>query len=60
MRVMIVKTIMYAVAILWLLSACAIDSPTWTPLIVNVVCGAILTLFAYANNWFDDYEFKED
>lgn len=60
MRKLIVKAIMYVVGFLWIVSACAIDSPSWTPFIVNAVCGAILTLFAYANNWFYDYEFKED
>ena len=37
MRKLIVKAIMYVVGFLWIVSACAIDSPSWTPFIVNVV-----------------------
>jgi hypothetical protein len=56
----IVKIFMYLVGFLWIISACSLDSPTWLPFIVNVVCTAILAFYAYLNNWFYDYKYKED
>lgn len=54
------KILMKGVLILWLISASALDSPTWTPFIINAVCTAILGLYAWANDWFYDYDYKED
>lgn len=52
----ILKSITYAAFIMFLVSACAIDSPSWIPTIVCVVCMAWLGLFGYANR---DREFEE-
>lgn len=54
------KILMKGVLILWLISASALDSPTWTPFIINAVCTAILGLYAWANDWFYEYDYKED
>ena len=52
----ILKSITWIAGILFLLSACAIDSPSWIPTIVCVVSMAWLGVFAYANR---DMEFEE-
>ena len=52
----ILKTISWIAGILALISACAVDSPSWIPTIVFLVCMAWLFLFAYANR---DMEFEE-
>lgn len=56
----IIRYFMRGVFVLWLISVCAIDSPSWTPFIINAVCTAILGLYAWANDWFYDYDYKED
>jgi|GEM_PF-2495465 len=56
----ILKTITYFAALLFLVSACAVDSPSWIPTIVCCVCMIWLTLFAYANSdYFEDYDFED-
>lgn len=48
----ILKIIVYINLIIFLTSACMIDSASWIPSIVCVVTGGYLTLFIYANNGF--------
>ena len=45
----ILKSITYVAAILFTVSACALDSATWIPAIVCLICAIWLMLFAYAN-----------
>lgn len=52
----ILMSITYVAFIMFLVSACAIDSPSWIPTIVCVVCMAWLGLFGYANR---DMDFEE-
>lgn len=56
----ILKTITCIAGILFFVSACAIDSPSWIPTIICVVCMIWLGLFAYANGYMDDYDFEEE
>lgn len=56
----VIKYLMYLVFFLWLVSVCALDSPSWTPTIVCAVCTVILALYSWANNWFYDYNYEED
>ena len=46
---LILKAVAYIMGFLLLLSGCALDSDSWIPHIVFIVCMAWLTLFAYAN-----------
>lgn len=55
----ILKTITWIAGILAMISACAVDSPSWIPTIVFVVCMAWLAMFAYANGMMDDYDFDD-
>jgi hypothetical protein len=54
MKNKVLKAIAYIVGTLWIISACAIDSESWIPTIVCVICTVYLALFSYANNWFED------
>ena len=49
----ILKSIMSVIGFICLLSACALDSPSWIPTIVFSITFGILALFAYANGWFN-------
>lgn len=51
----ILKGISYGVMLVFLVSACGIDSASWLPAIVCAVCGGYLALFSYVNR---DYEIK--
>lgn len=55
MKNKILKVVTSIVGFLWLVSVCAIDSASWIPTIICAICSAYLILFAYANNWFEDY-----
>ena len=55
----ILKAITCIAGIMFLVSACAIDSPSWIPTIVCMVCMAWLAVFAYANGMMDDYGDEE-
>ena len=55
----ILKTITAIAAIGFGIFVNAIDSPSWIPTIICVVCMIWLTLFAYANITEKDYEFDE-
>ncbi len=51
----ILKAWAYINFTIFLVAACAIDSESWIPTYICIITGAWLSLFAYANNWFDDY-----
>lgn len=53
----ILKALGYLNLAAFLQSACMIDAYSWTPTIVCVVTGGYLALFAYANNWFNDWRY---
>lgn len=55
----ILKTITSVAFILFFVSACAVDSPSWIPTIVYMICMAWLAVFAYANGMMDDYGDEE-
>lgn len=55
----ILKSMAWAMGLIFLISACAIDSPSWVPTILCVVSAAWLALFAYANGMIEVY-FEED
>lgn len=48
----ILKGIGYGVTILFLLSACCIDSESMIPSIICLICGLYLAAFSYANDGF--------
>ena len=52
----ILKTVMSIVFFVCAYSVCAVDSPSWIPLIVFVITFGILVLFAYANGAFGECE----
>ena len=53
----ILKSITYVAFVLFLLSACAVDSESWIPTIVLFVSMSWLSLFAYANGeWMEGVE----
>ena len=45
----ILKVYASIVAIVWLISACALDSPSWTPTVVCLVTEFLLGWFVFAN-----------
>lgn len=53
---MILKTVFSITGGVCLISACALDSKSWIPLIVCVITFLLLMLFAYANGLFGGYE----
>ena len=55
MKNIILKTLAYLSMFAWIVAACAIDSESWIPTIIICVTSAWLTLFAYANDWFEGY-----
>ena len=46
----ILKSVMSVIGFICMLSACALDSPTWIPTIVFVITFGILAVFALAND----------
>lgn len=56
MKNKVLKGVGYLMGIIWIISACAIDSETPVPLFLLLTSSSYLILFAYANNWFEDYE----
>lgn len=60
MKNKVLITIGYLVGIMWIVSACAIDSESLAPAFINLGCTLYLGLFSYANNWWngkeDDYD----
>lgn len=56
MKNIILKTTAYIMGILWIVSACALDSASWIPFYVCCGSGAWLVLFAYANKMFTGQE----
>lgn len=58
MKNIILKTTAYIMGILWILSACMLDSASWLPFWVCCGSGAWLALFAYANGMFEQEEAK--
>lgn len=60
MKNKVLKGIAYVVGILWLLSACCVDSESYISLFINFIYSSYLYLFGYANNWFEDMEGYED
>jgi hypothetical protein len=55
----ILKTITGFAGVMALTSACAVDSPSWIPMIIFIVCMTWLFLFAYANGMMNDYGDEE-
>lgn len=51
----ILKTLGWVNFIAFIIAACAVDSNSWIPFIICCITGCYLALFAYANNWFEDY-----
>lgn len=51
--------IAWAVSLVWIVSACLIDSDSWIPFIVCVICEIYMMLFSYANDWFGDYPYED-
>lgn len=49
MKNFILKTVTWLAAIVWLVSACMVDSESWIPTINVIVCSAWLSVFIYAN-----------
>lgn len=47
----ILKTTAWIAFIVCMISACAVDSNTWAPLIIFCISATYLMLFAYANGW---------
>lgn len=50
MKNKILKAIAWAVSLVWIVSACLIDSDSWIPFIVYVICEIYMVLFSYAND----------
>ena len=55
MKNKILKAWAYLNLIAWCIAACAIDSDSWIPTIIVGITTVWLTLFAYANDWFEGY-----
>jgi len=53
MKNIVLETIAAIVITLWMLSACAMDSDSLIPPVLNICCTLYLMLFSYANNWWD-------
>ena len=51
----ILKTLGWVNFTIFIIAACAIDSDSWMPCIICCITGGYLALFAYANDWFEDY-----
>lgn len=51
----ILRTLGWANLIVFIIAVCAIDSNSWIPFIICCITGGYLALFAYANNWHEDY-----
>ena len=49
----ILKGFTFFMAFIFLLSACALDSESYIPVIICVLSGAYLTVFAYVNGYLD-------
>ena len=49
------KATAWIMGIVWIVSACLLDSASWVPFIACVITGAWLCTFAYANGWTNDY-----
>lgn len=56
----ILKSITLCAGFLFMWAVCAIDSPSWIPTIVCLVCAAWLAIFAYANGMMDGYVEEEE
>lgn len=56
----ILKSITWCAGVLFMISVCAADSPSWIPSIVSMVCMAWLALFAYANGMMNEYCDEEE
>ena len=56
MKNKILKAIAWAVSLVWIVSACLIDSDSW---ISFIVCEIYMVLFSYANDWFGDYPYED-
>lgn len=54
MKNKILKAIAWAVSLVWIVSACLIDSDSWC-----VICEIYMVLFSYANDWFGDYPYED-
>lgn len=52
MKNVILKTIMSIIGIIFIVSACLLDSENSIPFFVMIFCMGILILFLYANNFF--------
>ncbi len=52
MRKIVLKVVMSLIGFIFLFSACCLDSKKWFLfLIICILSGSLLYLFAYANNW---------
>lgn len=49
MRNTVLKAITYIMAVIWIISACSLDSLSWIPTAVCMVSTAYLMLFLIAN-----------
>ena len=55
MKDFILKAIAYICFIAFITAGCFLDSESMIPFYVVCVTGGWLTIFAYANNWFEGY-----
>lgn len=49
----ILKTITAIAGLVFILSACALDSDSWLPFIALCISALWLSVFAYANGWLE-------
>ena len=59
MKNKILKAIAWAVSLVWIVSACLIDSDLWIPFIGGVICEIDMVLCSSANDWLGDYPYED-